>query len=207
MRKLTALFTVFALTVATFTVSAAATVLTENSQQREGEITHIVLHFASNVTENPADPFNIDEIYSTFSRYDASAHYFIDRDGTVHSAVAEERAAWHAGRGQLPDFPDYENRLNHHSIGIELLAIGSYNDMEQYLTRGEYDALNPDFIGFTDSQYNALNKLIDDILSRNKSIVADRSHIIGHSEYSTGDKSDPGELFDWSRIDALNPKG
>ena len=40
--------------------------------------------------------------------------------------------------------------------------------------------------------------MTEDICTRHN-IPMDRDHIIGHEEYSP-EKSDPGELFDWSRI-------
>ena len=173
------------------------------SRERDGEITHIVIHFISNVIANRTDPYNIGDIHSIFLNYGVSAHYIIDRDGTIHLAVPEGRVAFHAGAGYLADFPDYENNLNQHSIGIELLGIGSQDDMSVFLTAAEYDALDPDLIGFTDAQYEALNWLVNDILGRHPLILPNRAHIIGHSEYSP-DKPDPGELFEWGRLDFMN---
>lgn len=60
------------------------------------------------------------------------------------------------------------------------------------------DLLNPDLIGFTDAQYEALHSLIDDICTRHN-IPMDAEHVIGHDAYSP-DKTDPGELFDWDRL-------
>ena len=39
--------------------------------------------------------------------------------------VEEDRVVWHAGKGFLDDFPEYTNKLNKYSIGIEFFAIGS----------------------------------------------------------------------------------
>jgi N-acetyl-anhydromuramyl-L-alanine amidase AmpD len=192
-----------ALSALSLQLSVTALPLSENSHEREGEITHIVLHFTSNVIANPENPFVMEEVYETFRESEAGVHYFIERDGTVHSAVPEERAAWHAGRGNLEAFPQYKDRLNHHSIGIELLGIGSFNDMRQYISQEEYNALNPEFIGFTDAQYVSLNKLVNNILNRYPTIKPNRNHVIGHSEYSSNNKTDPGELFDWSRLELI----
>ena len=46
--------------------------------------------------------------------------------------------------------------------------------------------------------YDALKLLVADICQRNN-IPLDREHVIGHQEFSPK-KTDPGELFDWSRI-------
>jgi N-acetyl-anhydromuramyl-L-alanine amidase AmpD len=89
--------------------------------------------------------------------------------------------------------------LNFYSIGIELLAIGSKNDMAPYLLSDEYDSLNSELIGFTDKQYESLKALVSDISERHDTIIPNRSHIIGHDEYSYF-RTDPGELFEWDRI-------
>ena len=171
--------------------------------ERQGEITHVVIHFISNVIENRADPFLIEDIHRIFQEYGVNAHYLIDRDGTIHPVVPENQVAFHAGRGSLAGFPEYEDNLNEHSIGIELLGIGTQEEMSQFLTAEEYNALNPSLIGFTDAQYVSLNRLLNDILARHPGIQPNRAHIIGHSEYAP-DKPDPGELFAWERLDFMN---
>jgi len=172
------------------------------SGERHGEITHIVIHFISNVIANPANPYVIEDIASIFRTYGVSAHYIIDRDGTIHLAVPEDRVAFHAGAGSLADFPAYENNLNQHSIGIELLGMGTQEEMSLYLTAYEFQSLDPSFIGFTEAQYDALNWLLNGILARHPGIQPNRTHIIGHSEYSPG-KVDPGMLFEWERLDFM----
>ena len=47
-----------------------------------------------------------------------SAHYTIDRDGTVVSHVAEQKRAWHAGPSRMKDG---RIAVNDFSIGIELV--------------------------------------------------------------------------------------
>ena len=49
-----------------------------------------------------------------------SAHYLVDRDGTVTALVAEERRAWHAGVASWCGATD----INDRSIGIELVNPG-----------------------------------------------------------------------------------
>ena len=95
--------------------------------------------------------------------------------------------------------------MNRYSIGIELMGIGSQEDMSIYLQPEEYDRLNKDLIGFTDAQYAALENLVWDICTRHE-IPMDRGHIIGHQEYNPA-KNDPGELFDWAHfMDILTAK-
>ena len=127
------------------------------------------------------------------------------RVGTVSGV--EDRIAWHAGRGFLDDFPEYTNKLNHYSIGIEFLAIGSRDEMApKYLSRSAYDRLDPGLIGYTEVQYTAVNELLAEIYNRHPAIVRDRRHVIGHDEYAgirqrpNDPKVDPGSLFDWDRV-------
>jgi N-acetyl-anhydromuramyl-L-alanine amidase AmpD len=171
------------------------------------EVTHVVLHFMSNVAQNQHDPHNIEQVRRIFVDYKLSSHYIIARDGMVLKLVEEDRIAWHAGRGSLDEFPDYRNRLNNFSIGIEFLAIGSREEMApKYISRSAYDRLDPGLIGYTDDQYTAVNELLAEICERHPAVVRDRRHIIGHDEYAgprqrpDNPKVDPGSLFDWSRV-------
>lgn len=168
------------------------------SWEREEAITHIVIHFTSAVTIAPTDPYNYDTIRQIFVDSQVSAHYLLDREGDVTRLVADDRAAWHAGRGTWAGDERYTNKMNKYAIGIEIMNIGTYNDMAQYLTRAQYDALDDALIGFTDGQYETLAALVDELCDK-YDIPKDREHILGHSEYNPA-KSDPGEGFDWSKI-------
>ncbi|KMJ58756.1 N-acetylmuramoyl-L-alanine amidase [Bacillus sp. LL01] len=172
----------------------------KNSRVRGAPITHIMLHFINNALRAPQDPYNIEEVYALFEEYEVSAHYMIDREGDIYLLVPEERAAFHAGKGHLLNYQEYSTRLNDYSIGIELLAIGTKEEMLSTIPEEVYDSIDPLDMGYTEEQYIALNKLLEDILIRNPGIKNDREHIIGHHEYAPVRKSDPGELFDWSKI-------
>lgn len=158
----------------------------------------VMIHFCSAVVDHPDDPYNIKHVRQTFIDADVSIHYIIDREGTVYCCIPENRTAWHAGVGEWLGEEKYKNNLNRYSIGIELMAISSYEDMSIYMTEEDYNALDPSLIGYTDAQYAALQDLVADICRR-QNIPMDRDHVIGHEEFSTH-KNDPGELFDWSRI-------
>ena len=158
----------------------------------------VMIHFCSAVISNPEDPYDLKAVRKTFVDGDVSIHYLIDREGTIYCYIPEDRVAWHAGPGQWQGIEKYKNNLNRYSIGIELMAIGSYADMSIYMTKEQYDALDPALIGYTDAQYEALAVLVADICQRHE-IPLDRDHVIGHEEYAS-QKNDPGELFDWSRI-------
>lgn len=159
---------------------------------------YVMIHFCSAVVNHRDDPYNVEYVRQTFIDADVSIHYLIDRDGTVYCYIPEDRSAWHAGKGTWLNDEKYENKMNLYSIGIEVMGIGSYEDMSGYLTKKEYKALPEEFIGYTDAQYEALNALVADICERNN-IPRDRQHVIGHQEFSPH-KKDPGELFDWDRI-------
>ncbi|MDE2495504.1 MAG: N-acetylmuramoyl-L-alanine amidase [Alphaproteobacteria bacterium] len=106
-----------------------------------------------------------------------SAHYTVDRDGTVYAHVPEERRAWHAG----VSFWAGESSVNACSLGIELVNPGH-----------EFG-----YVPFTDEQIASLIDLARDILARHP-ISARR--VLGHSDVAPARKTDPGELFPWRRL-------
>lgn len=171
-----------------------------NSEERVKMPTHVMLHFTSNALNNPQDPYRIEDTYNIFKDYGVSANYVIGRNGEIYLFVPENRIAYHAGRGKLAAFPEYDDQLNHYSIGIELLAIGTREEMIPVISAEVFDKIDPALTGYTQAQYNSLNSLLNDILARNPNIKKDRNHIVGHDEYSVGTKTDPGSLFNWSQI-------
>ena len=104
-----------------------------------------------------------------------SAHYTIDRAGTVYVHVPEERRAWHAGVSRWAG----ERNVNARSIGIELVNPGH-----------EFG-----YVPFTDDQVSALIDLARGILSRHPIPPA---RVLGHSDVAPARKTDPGELFPWA---------
>jgi N-acetylmuramoyl-L-alanine amidase len=104
---------------------------------------------------------------------EVSAHYLIDRDGTVLSLVDEAKRAWHAGAGEWAGAADVNSR----SIGIELV------------NRGDEPYPQP--------LMQALEGLLADILQRRG--LPPRA-VIGHSDMAPGRKGDPGPRFDWRRL-------
>ena len=170
----------------------------EFSWERQYDPEFVMIHFSSAVVNHRNDPYNIKHLRKIYVDYDVSVHYVIERDGTVHCYIPEERVAWHAGRGSFGGDAKYTNKMNLYAIGIELLAMGTEDEMSAYLTSKEYHALDKSLIGFTDAQYASLKALVEDICSR-QNIPLDRQHVIGHEDYSP-DMNDPGDLFDWSKI-------
>ena len=92
-----------------------------------------------------------------------SAHYIIDKDGTIYACVNEARAAWHAGKCFLP-------YANQRSIGIELV--------------NKNDGVDP----YPDPQILALRQLIIEIKRRHPI-----RYLVSHAEIAMpkGRKSDP----------------
>lgn len=170
------------------------------SEERKHPITHILLHFTSNAAITPEDPYEVEAIRHTFIDYGVSAHFLIGREGEVYQWVPVDRVAYHAGKGRLEQFPEYEDRLNHYSIGIEMMGIGTKDEMIPMMDSEIYDLIAPSDIGYTDAQYETVEKLIDVIIAYHPEIKRDRNHIIGHDEYAPDRKTDPGSLFEWERI-------
>lgn len=102
-----------------------------------------------------------------------SAHFLIERDGTLTQFVSCLDRAWHAGQSQ---FAGCDN-CNDFSIGVELEGA--------------------DTIPYTDMQYATLVRLSRDLMVRFPAITPQR--ITGHEQVAPGRKTDPGPAFDWKR--------
>ena len=108
---------------------------------------------------------------------EVSAHYLVEEDGRIFSLVAEERRAWHAGRGVWQG----ETDVNAASIGIEIVNPGH-----------EFG-----YRAFPDVQVQSVIALTSDIRSRWS--IPD-ARIIAHSDLAPERKEDPGELFPWKQL-------
>ena len=169
-------------------------------EERSTPIKNLVVHFTSNAVLKPKAPYNLQDIREVFFDYGVSAHYMIDREGEIYLLVPENRIAYHGGKGSLKSFPQDKDELNKYSIGIEMMSIGTKEEMSSMMSAAVYDSIPQSNIGYTEAQYQALHNLINDIVQRNPDIKKDRKHIVGHDEYAPGRKSDPGSLFDWAKI-------
>ena len=107
---------------------------------------------------------------------EVSAHYLIDRDGTLIQMVEEDMRAWHAGAGGWGGRGDVNSR----SIGIELANTGA----------------EP----FAEPQMARLDMLLEALLHRWSIPV---HGVIAHSDMAPGRKIDPGPRFDWARLARL----
>ncbi|GBU20877.1 N-acetyl-anhydromuranmyl-L-alanine amidase [Fibrobacteres bacterium R8-0-B4] len=157
------------------------------NERAGGAIDTVVIHYMSASAVSPGDPYNLSSLLKIFCDYGVSAHYLIARNGEVYRLVPEEMKAWHAGPSIMPE-PDNRTGVNEFSIGIELAAAES--------------------AGFTDAQYGALNMLCADIEERScqKMVYVGHDMIAGERAVALGlrkePKTDPGPLFDWSRLTA-----
>jgi N-acetylmuramoyl-L-alanine amidase len=108
-----------------------------------------------------------------------SAHYTVDRDGTVYVHVAEDRRARHAGVSCWAGVRDVNSR----SIGIEIVNPGH-----------EFG-----YLPFAEEQIAAVIELAQGIVSRHPIVP---SRVVGHSDVAPNRKQDPGELFPWAQLAA-----
>lgn len=142
-----------------------------NQDARSAAVDMLVLHYTGMQTAEEALARLCDPAAKV------SAHYTIDRDGTVYGHVPEDRRAWHAGVSCWAGARD----INARSIGIELVNPGH-----------EFA-----YIPFTDDQIGALVGLARGILARHP--IPSR-RVVGHSDVAPARKTDPGELFPWQKL-------
>jgi N-acetylmuramoyl-L-alanine amidase len=110
-------------------------------------------------------------------RCEVSCHYVVDTDGRIVQMVAENLRAWHAG----VSFWRGERDINSQSIGIEIQNAGPESGCPE----------------FPDPQMKAVERLAADIISRN---AIPARNVVAHSDIAPGRKIDPGERFDWPRL-------
>lgn len=120
----------------------------------------------TNVLDWNADPY-----FRSLRGLRVSAHFFLQRNGTLWQFVGCDRRAWHAGASAYRG----RDQCNDDSIGIELEGL-------------EGDA-------FTAVQYGRLVELVTAL--RQRYPIA---HIAGHEHVAPGRKGDPGAGFDWERL-------
>jgi len=140
--------------------------------RRGTDIDAIMLHHTAGSTASGAA--------SALNSRGLSAHYVIDKDGTIYQMVGDEKRAYHAGGGSIRgDGRD----INDRSIGIEIVNLGDGKDK------------------YTEAQYKALEKLVPHLAQKYKIPV---KNIVGHSQTGNPDRPasrpEPSRNFDWNRI-------
>ncbi len=153
----------------------------------------VVIHHTGGPVVSPAinQFINPNQYNSNGTKRDrTSAHYVIDRDGTIIKMVHESKSAWHTGCAHWAG----DDNINSRSIGIEIVH---HSDQD-----------------FETVQYNSLLFLLSDLTTAGIGILPHK--IIGHSDIATnylnrrcdmtagrrlGRKSkDPGRKFDWNTL-------
>ena len=151
----------------------------------QGEISLLVIHNIS----LPPGQFGTGKVHELFcNRLDpqehayfseiaglqVSAHFLIERNGTLVQFVSCLDRAWHAG---ISCFAGVEN-CNDFSLGIELEGTDDQD--------------------YSDLQYAALSQLVRELQRHYPQITSER--ICGHCDIAPGRKTDPGPAFDWQRL-------
>lgn len=137
----------------------------------------IVLHITEGTTANGA----ISTFASSVSPHRTSAHFVIDRDGTVYQLLPISDTAWHA------------SQCNAHSVGIEHVALSAVGatGLNQAHAAAIANGTQRPFLEMlaTDSQYEASGKLVA-WLCQQIDITCDRAHVRTHHEASPADHHD-----------------
>lgn len=147
-----------------------------NWNERQCPVSMLALHYTALPTCEDSlarlcDPTN--------SAGRVSAHYLVDVDGTIYQLVDESKRAWHAGVGSWRGV----DKINDHSIGIEIQNIGSTEDGKR--------------VPFPACQIDAVIALCKDIKTRYG--ISNRD-IFGHSDSAPTRKIDPGGAFPWRTL-------
>ncbi len=155
---------------------------TSNTSPRSEPINMIIIHHTGTT--------NLRSVIQTFLTGETSAHYVVDRDGSVYKLAVESRATWHAGYS----YWDGTEGMNENSIGIEILhdtATGLYPQ----------------------DQVNAVATLVKKL--RAAHVTIEPALIIGHSDIAINrpedrppkrhgrKSSDPGSAFPWEQLEML----
>jgi len=112
--------------------------------------------------------------YASVAQLEVSAHFLIRRDGELVQFVPCTMRAWHAGKSAWHG----RERCNDFSIGVELEGT--------------------DEVPYTTAQYATLARLVKAIRRRYPV-----EYVVGHHDIAPGRKTDPGPVFDWSRLRRL----
>ncbi|WP_322510092.1 N-acetylmuramoyl-L-alanine amidase, partial [Anaerolinea sp.] len=139
-------------------------------------------------------------------RSGVSAHYVIDRDGTVYQLVPEGVVAYHVACGRegcvksCPAFLCGDGRPETHTVGIELVNRGKVPRDWPGMIYEDYGAA----FGwrwwedYPEAQRQALKRLVEAI-ARRWGFPMDADHVVGH--YRVQGKHDPGPALNlfWER--------
>lgn len=128
----------------------------------------VIIHYtANNSCEETLREF------TTIGGREASAHYVICKDGTIHHMLNDMLRSHHAGESKWGNNTD----LNSSSIGIELVNNGTE--------------------AYPEAQISSLIVLLDRLKTSYKIPVP---NFIGHADVAPARKTDPGAKFPWKDL-------
>lgn len=119
-------------------------------------------------------PAGLDAELDELRQAQVSAHLLVDRNGRMTQFVPFHKRAWHAGESMWRNRP----KCNDYAVGIELEGT--------------------DEVPYTNAQYLALVAVIRALFQRYPRLSLDT--LVGHREIAPGRKTDPGTVFDWTRL-------
>ena len=141
------------------------------SKRTKKNIKFIIIHYTGMKNESSA----INRLCNIKSK--VSAHYFIKKNGSVLNLVPPLYEAWHAGKSSWKGI----ERLNRHSIGIEIQNSGHDNKYENFALK----------------QIISTKKLLKYLIRKYK---INFNNVLGHSDIAPNRKKDPGEKFPWKEL-------
>lgn len=118
---------------------------------------------------------SVDPGFESLRGLRVSAHFFIERTGTIHQFVSAYRRAWHAGASSFRG----QSGCNDFSVGIELEGV--------------------DDAAFTAEQEQQCLRLSLALCEA----LPDLAWLTGHSDIAPQRKTDPGSGWDWERFQGL----
>lgn len=162
-----------------------------NKRKRIEQISIIVIHYTEIDFESTKKRF-LD------STQEVSAHFVIDRDGTIYRFVQDEDVAYHAGDSYWYG----REGINEYSIGIELVHFG-FSLTSGIKVKGDKHL----WIPYDSRQIDALISLCKDYGAQHNIVP---ENIVGHSDVAPWRydnkrklcvaKQDPGPLFPWHHL-------
>ncbi|MFH1400064.1 MAG: N-acetylmuramoyl-L-alanine amidase [Nanoarchaeota archaeon] len=170
-------------------VDIPTSVLAKSSSRGGTKIDYIILHHTAN---NGADSAII-----SWKTADASAHYLVERDGSIIPVIPEDVAAWHAGC-KADTHKCYFTDMNSRSIGIEIVNCGRGKPGEGCAISGDW-GIDP----YPEAQRKAVDALVRYLRAK---YDVSNDNIIGHGCVTTNkDENEPTgfeplEGADWNII-------
>lgn len=127
----------------------------------------------------------------------SSAHFVVDRDGTIFQISDTGMVTWHAGHSQWRGVIG----INPHAIGIEIANHGwDYKGADAIVARHKNGGPIQKWEPYTAAQLAAVKKLTNWLLLEAHPTIRE---IVGHDDIAPGRKSDPGPAFPMEDFHAL----